>query len=320
MTTTHEDQGTLAGSPAGRVDTGVETPFKRFLSDYKESTVAVLGAICVAIVVFIALFGPWLAPTNPYDLATVTVLDGRLSPGETMMSGSTAWLGTDGAGRDMLSAMIYGMRISLGVGIGSGIIALIIGCSIGLVAAYWGGRIDAVIMRVVDIQLSFPAILVALILLAVWKVQPNDPGYYAIFKIIVALVVVQWAYYARTIRASALVERRKEYVEAAGSLALSSPRVLFRHLLPNCIAPIIVVGTIQTAHAISLEATLSFLGLGLPQTEPSLGKLISNGFEYVMSGKYWISVFPGLALLFMIMSINLVGDRLRDVLNPRLQK
>ncbi|NQW11823.1 MAG: ABC transporter permease [Alphaproteobacteria bacterium] len=316
MTALNEEQSSLAVSTG----VGVETPFKRFLSDYKESSVAVLGAIGVGVVMFIALFGPWLAPTDPYDLAQVSVLDSRLTPGETMMSGATAWLGTDGAGRDMLSAMIYGMRISLGVGIGSGIIALMFGCSIGLIAAYCGGRVDTLIMRVVDIQLSFPAILVALILLAVWKVKPNDPGYYAIFKIIVALVVVQWAYYARTIRGSALVERRKEYVEAASSLALSDQRVLFRHLLPNCLAPIIVVGAIQTAHAISLEATLSFLGLGLPQTEPSLGKLIANGFEYVMSGKYWISVFPGIALLFMIMSINLVGDRLRDVLNPRLQK
>lgn len=309
-----------AKTEAAKADKGVETPFRRFLADYVESPVAVIGAIGVLIVLFIALIGPFIAPTDPYDLATVSIMDSRLAPGEQMMTGTTAWLGTDGAGRDLLSAMIYGLRISLGVGIGSGVIALLIGCTLGLVAAYFGGRVDAVIMRIVDIQLSFPAILVALILLAVMKGGPNEPSYFAIFKIVVALVVVQWAYYARTIRGSALVERRKEYIEAASCLALSNKRVLFRHLLPNCIAPIIVVGTMQTASAISLEATLSFLGLGLPQTEPSLGKLISNGFEYVMSGKYWISVFPGLALLFMIMSINLVGDRLRDVLNPRLQK
>jgi len=301
-------------------EAGVETPFRRFLSDYVESPVAVVGAIGVFIVILIAILGPFLAPTDPYDLSSVTFMDNRLPPGEVMGNGTVAWLGTDGAGRDMVSAMIYGLRISLGVGVGSGVIALVIGCSLGLIAAYFGGRVDAIIMRVVDIQLSFPAILVALILLAVMKGGPNEPSYFAIFKIIVALVVVQWAYYARTIRGSALVERRKEYIEAASCLALSNKRVLFRHLLPNCVAPIIVVGTMQTASAISLEATLSFLGLGLPQTEPSLGKLISNGFEYVMSGNYWISVFPGLALLFMIMSINLVGDRLRDVLNPRLQK
>lgn len=309
MTATHDHP---TARPAPSRDAGVETPFRRFLSDYAESPVAVAGAVGVFIVLLIAVLGPWIAPTDPYDLATVSILDSRIEPGGAMMSGTTAWLGTDGLGRDMLSAMIYGLRISLGVGIGSGVFAIIIGCSVGLVAAYWGGRVDAVIMRVVDIQLSFPAILIALILLAVLGKGVD--------KIMIALIVVQWAYYARTIRGSALVERRKEYVEAAACLALSHRRVLFRHLLPNCLAPIIVVGTVQTAHAISLEATLSFLGLGLPRTEPSLGLLISNGFEYIMSGKYWISVFPGIALLVTIVSINLVGDRLRDVLNPRLQK
>jgi len=184
--------------------------------------------------------------------------------------------------------------------------------SVGLMAAYFGGRVDNLIMRVVDVQLSFPAILVALILLAILGK--------GIDKIIVALVVVQWAYYARTVRASALVERRREYVEAATCLALSHRRIVFRHLLPNCLPPLIVVGTLQTAHAIALEATLSFLGIGLPITEPSLGLLISNGFEYMLSGSYWISFFPGIALLVTIVSINLVGDQLRDVLNPRLER
>jgi len=289
-----------------------QTPLRRFISDYCESAVAVIGALGVGFVILIAVFGPFLAPTDPYDLASVSIMDNRLSPGDSLMNGTTAWLGTDDAGRDLLSAMIYGIRISLTVGIGSGIIAMLIGCALGLTAAFYGGKVDTIIMRIVDIQLSFPAILVALILLAVLGK--------GIDKIIVALVAVQWAYYARTIRGTALVERRKEYVEAASSLALGSRRVLFRHLLPNCLAPIIVVVTVQTAHAISLEATLSFLGLGLPQTEPSLGRLISDGFEFVHSGYYWISTFPGLALLFIIVSINLVGDRLRDVLNPRLQK
>ena len=184
--------------------------------------------------------------------------------------------------------------------------------TLGLAAAYFGGRIDTIIMRIVDLQLSFPAILIALILVAVLGK--------GIDKIIIALVVVQWAYYARTIRASALVERSKEYMEAANCLALPHARILFRHLLPNCLPPMIVVGTLETARAIALEATLSFLGVGLPQTEPSLGLLISNGFEYMMSGKYWISMFPGIALLLTIMTINLVGDQLRDVLNPRLEK
>lgn len=291
---------------------GVQTPFRRFLSDFCESKLAVLGFIVISLITLVAIFAPLLAPTDPYDLASVSIMDGRLAPGEAMMTGTTAHLGTDGAGRDMVSAMIYGLRISLGVGIGSGVIAMIIGISVGLFSAYAGGRVDSVVMRIVDIQLSFPAILVALILLVTLGKGVD--------KTIIALVVVQWAYYARTIRGTALVERRREYIESAVCLGLSERRIMFRHLLPNCLAPMIVVGTMQVAHAISLEATLSFLGLGMPQTEPSLGRLISNGFEYIMSGKYWISVYPGIALLVTIVSINLVGDRLRDVLNPRLQK
>jgi peptide/nickel transport system permease protein len=182
----------------------------------------------------------------------------------------------------------------------------------GLLAAYAGGKVEAFIMRVVDLQLSLPAILIALILVAALGKGVD--------KIIIALVVVQWAYYARTVRGSALVERRKEYVEAAQSLGLSHARVVFRHILPNCMAPVIVIFTVQTASAIGLEATLSFLGVGLPQTEPSLGVLISNGFQYMLSGRYWISFFPGVALLVTIVAINLVGDRIRDVLNPRLER
>ncbi|MEO9903554.1 ABC transporter permease [Nisaea sp.] len=299
-----------SGTTAQAVE--VETPFRRFVADYMENKIAVFGAVSVFLVVLIALFGPLISPTDPYDLASVTFMDNKLEPGEQMGSGVIALLGTDGLGRDMVSAMIYGLRISLGVGIGSGVIALFIGVTFGLCAAYFGGKVDTVIMRIVDIQLSFPAILVALVLLATLGK--------GIDKIIVALVVVQWAYYARTVRGSALVERRREYIEAATCLGLSKPRVIFRHMLPNCLPPLIVVATMQVAHAISLEATLSFLGLGLPVTEPSLGLLIANGFEYIMSGMYWISVYPGLALLFTIVTINLVGDRLRDVLNPRLQK
>lgn len=289
-----------------------QTPFQRFLSDYRESKLAVVSFYVVVAIILTALFAPWLAPTDPYDLATVTVQDTALPMGAVMSSGQVAYLGTDGAGRDMLSAVIYGIRISLIVGVGSGIAALLIGITLGLTAAYAGGKIDTIIMRVVDMQLSFPAILIALVLLATLGT--------GIDKTIIALIVVQWAYYARTVRGSALVERRKEYIESAICLGLPKYRIVFSHLLPNVIAPIIVVGTMQTAHAISLEATLSFLGLGLPQTEPSLGSLIAKGFEYVHSGHHLISTIPGLALLLMIVSINLVGDRLRDVLNPRLQK
>ena len=290
----------------------VETPLRRFLSDFFEGRVAVVSLVVLGIIIFIALFAPLISPTNPYDLASVTILDSKLPPGSQSMAGISYWLGTDGAGRGLLSSIIYGLRISLGVGVMSALIALCIGAAVGLVAAYYGGRMDSVIMRIVDIQLSFPAILVALVLLAVLGK--------GIDKIIIALIIVQWAYYARTVRASALVERNKEYVEAAKCLALGDKRILFRHLLPNCMPPLIVVATVQTAHAISLEATLSFLGVGLPITEPSLGLLIANGFEYMLSEKYWISFFPGVALLITIVSINLVGDQLRDVLNPRLQK
>jgi peptide/nickel transport system permease protein len=289
-----------------------ETPFRRLAREFFSNRVATASLAVLLIIVFLALFAPLLAPQNPYDLAKVTVLDARLEPGERGSAGFVMWLGADGAGRDMWSAMLYGLRISLGVGVASGVVALAIGTAIGLLAAYRGGWLDALIMRLVDLQLSFPAILVALILVAILGRGAD--------KVMIALILVQWAYYARTVRGSALVERRKEYIEAAHCLALPPRRIVFRHLLPNVVAPMIVVGTLQTAHAISLEATLSFLGVGLPLTEPSLGLLIANGFEYMLSGKYWISFYPGVALLATIMSINLVGDRLRDILNPRLER
>lgn len=288
------------------------TPFRRFVGDYFSSPVATLALLLLLMIVLIAVFAPQLSPQDPYDLGQVDILDSRMPPGSESMTGMTFWLGTDGAGRDMLSAIFHGLRTSLGVGVMSAIIALVIGMSVGLAAAYFGGRVDNLIMRLVDVQLSFPAILVALILLAILGKGVD--------KIIIALVVVQWAYYARTVRGSALVERRREYIEAATCLALSHRRIVFYHLLPNCLPPLIVVGTLQTAYAIALEATLSFLGIGLPITEPSLGLLISNGFQYMLSGSYWISFFPGIALLVTIVSINLVGDQLRDVLNPRLER
>ena len=290
-----------------------ETPLHRLQAEFVASRLAVAGLAVLAAILLIALFAPWISPQNPYDLAALDLMDGRLPPGSASPDGAvTYWLGTDDQGRDMLSAIFYGLRTSLMVGVLSAGFALVIGTALGLIAAYVGGRTESVIMRLVDLQLSFPAILVALILLALLG--------HGVGKIILALVVVQWAYFARTVRGSALVERRKEYIEAARCLALSDARIMLHHLLPNCLPPLIVVLTVQVAHAIALEATLSFLGIGLPITEPSLGLLIANGFEYMMSGKYWISLFPGIALLVAIMSINLVGDRLRDVLNPRLRR
>jgi len=290
----------------------VETPFGRFVSEFFESRIAGVAFVALVTIILLAILAPWITPQNPYDLGQVDVLDGRLPPGSEAYTGYTMWLGSDGSGRDLYSAILYGLRISLSVGVASGVIALIIGTVVGLVAAYAGGRIENIIMRIVDLQLSFPASLVALMLIAILGK--------GIENIILALVIAQWAYFARTVRGTALVERRKEYVEAAQCLGLSQTRIVFRHILPNCMAPLIVVGTVQTASAISLEATLSFLGVGLPQTEPSLGVLIANGFEYMMSGRYWISFFPGLALLLTVVSINLVGDHLRDVLNPRMKK
>lgn len=291
---------------------GIETPFMRFRSDFMESWVATGALVVLCLIILVAIIAPLIAPQDPYDLAQVDILESRQLPGSKSFQGYIFLLGTDGAGRDLFSAILYGLRISLLVGAMSGVIALAIGSAVGLTAAYVGGRVEAFIMRVVDIQLSFPAILIALMLLATFG--------RGVDKIMIALVAVQWAYYARTVRSTALVERSKEYVEAAQCLGLSHARILFGHILPNCMAPLIVVGTVQTAHAIALEATLSFLGVGLPQTEPSLGLLIANGFEYMLSGKYWISFFPGIALLITIVSINLVGDQLRDVLNPRLQR
>jgi peptide/nickel transport system permease protein len=291
---------------------GEETPARRIASDFIGNPLAVLGLVLLALVIAVAIFAPLISPQNPYDLAQLDVMDSRLPPGSRALTGGTYWLGTDDQGRDMLSAIFYGLRISLSVGVMSTVIALAIGLTLGIAAAYLGGRTDTAIMRIADIQLSFPAILIALILLAVLG--------QGTLKIVAALVTVQWAYYARTVRSAALVEKRKEYIEAARCLALPPSHIVFRHLLPNCLPPLMVVATVQVAAAIALEATLSFLGLGLPITEPSLGLLIANGYQYLLSGKYWISFFPGVALLITIVGINLVADQLRDVLNPRLQR
>jgi peptide/nickel transport system permease protein len=304
-------EGAAASAPA-RKDK-VETPFRRFVSEFAESKLALVGLLVFVAIALVAIFAPWIAPQNPYDLAQLDILDGRLEPGSRNGADTmTYWLGTDDQGRDMLSGIMYGLRISLAVGAGSAVIAGLVGASLGLLAAYAGGRTDTTIMRLVDLQLSFPTILAALMILAFLGK--------GIMNVVIALVIVEWAYYARTVRGTALVERRREYIEAAQCLALPTHRILFRHLFPNCLPPLIVVGTMQVARAIALEATLSFLGLGVPITEPSLGLLIANGYEYMLSGKYWISFYPGIALLVTIVAINLVGDQLRDVLNPRLKK
>jgi len=290
-----------------------DTPLRRLWQDFSDSRMACLGLVCTCVVLLLALLAPWISPQNPYDLQQLSVLDARLKPGSVSGDGHmTFWLGTDEQGRDMLSAILYGLRISMLVGLLCTAIASVLGTVLGLAAAWFGGAVDALIMRLADTQLAFPSILIALIFLALFGKGAD--------KIVLALVLVQWTYYARTVRSSALVELRKEYVEAARGLQLSRSRILFVHVLPNCLPPLLVVATIQVAIAIGLEATLSFLGLGLPVTEPSLGLLISNGYGYMLSGNYWISFFPGLALLLAVFSINSVADQLSDVLNPRLRR
>jgi peptide/nickel transport system permease protein len=296
----------------GFADAAAETRLAGAWREFAESRTAVIALVVVVLLIGVALFAPLIVPQNPYDLTQLSIMDNKLPPLARGLDGMLYLLGTDDQGRDMLSAILYGLRLSLYVSVVATAIALALGTVAGIVAAYFGGRIDALLMRLVDIQLSFPAILIALILLAILGKGVD--------KVVIALVSVQWAYYARTIRGSALAERRREYIEAARCLALPQWRIIFRHLLPNAFAPLIVVATVQVAHAIALEATLSFLGVGVPITEPSLGLLIANGYGYMLSGDYWISFYPGVALLIAIVAINLVGDRLRDVMNPRLKR
>jgi len=286
------------------------TPLRRkVLRDIRKRPTTRGAGILLACLVLLAVFAPLIAPQNPYDLATLSVMDNRLAPGAASMSGSVYWLGTDAQGRDMVSAILYGLRTSLLVGLLSTLGALTIGVAAGLLAAQLGGMVDALIMRIVDFMLGFPSILVALVLLA-------SVGR-GVDKVIFAIMLVQWAQYARLMRASALVERRKEYIEAAVNFGLPTPYIMLAHLLPNSIGAVLVISTINIASAITLEATLSFLGVGVPVTQPSLGLLIANGFDYLLSGEYWIAVFPGLALVLLIMSLNFVGDRLRRSFNVK---
>ncbi|MFI0847741.1 ABC transporter permease [Mesorhizobium sp. IMUNJ 23232] len=277
--------------------------------NYLGSISAILGAGIVLIAIACAVAAPLLAHQNPYDLAQLDIVDSRLPPGSMGAAGYTYWLGTDDQGRDLLSAILYGLRISLTVALVSTLVALAIGTAAGLSAAYFGGTLDAALMRVVDLQLAFPGILIALVLLAVLGT--------GIDKVILAVIAVQWAYYARTVRSAALVERNKEYVLAAQTLRFSAPRIMGRHLLPNSAAALGVVVVVEMASAIALEATLSFLGVGLPITQPSLGLLIANGYSFMLTNEYWLSVYPGLVLLLLLVGINLIGERLRQLNDPR---
>ena len=299
-----------AETKAPAVPAYADTPLRQKVLRRIRSRPTTRGAaILLGIMVLLALLAPVIAPQNPHDLASLSVMDNRLPPGEAGMTGTIYWLGTDSQGRDMLSAILYGLRTSLMVGLSATLGALFIGISAGLLAAQFGGAVDAIIMRVVDFMLGFPSILIALVLLA-----SIGRG---VDKVILAIVLVQWAQYARLMRASALVERRKEYIEAALNFGLPTRHIMIAHLLPNSVGSVLVVASISVASAITLEATLSFLGVGVPVTQPSLGLLIANGFEFLLSGEYWIAVFPGIALVLLIVSLNLVGDRLRRSFNVR---
>ena len=288
------------------------TPLRLFWAEFRENKIAVVALVVVVLLILLALFASVVSPQNPYDLSNLSLLDSRRPPGFVGSGGYTHILGTDPQGRDLLSAIFYGLRISIQIGLAAGFVSLTIGTSLGITAAYVGGRVESLIMRLVDLQLSFPAILLALVIVALLGQGKA--------QLISALVAAQYAYFARTAYGAAKAERGKDYIEAAVATPLSTRLVVLRHLLPNCTPPLIVVATVQIANAISLEATLSFLGLGLPVTEPSLGMLISNGFPYMMSGRYWISVYPGVALIILIVAINIVGDQVRDQFNPRLRR
>jgi peptide/nickel transport system permease protein len=288
---------------------------------FRHSPVAIVAAVIAVICVGAALFAPWIAPHNPFNSASLDLNNAFSPPAWTEQGVASFPLGTDDQGRDVLSTIMYGARISLGVGSAAVLFALVFGVSLGLISGYLGGRIDAFIMRVADIQLSFPAILIALLVDGVARVAlPSDShGEIAIPVLILAIGVSGWVQYARTVRGSTLVEKNKEYVQAARVIGRPPLAIMLRHVLPNVMGPVLVIATIHIATAIITEATLSFLGVGVPPTRPSLGTLIRIGNEFLMSGEWWITVFPGIALVTLVLSVNLLGDWLRDALNPKLR-
>jgi peptide/nickel transport system permease protein len=287
---------------------------------FRSSPVAMGAALITLICAICALFAEVVAPHNPFDLATLELMD-SLKPPVWVEGGEAKYLlGTDGQGRDMLSALMYGTRISLLVGLASVLLSIVIGVSLGLLAGFVGGRTDAFIMRVCDVMLSFPSILVALMISGVGRtLYPNAPDMLAFVVLVLAIALTGWVQYARTVRGSTLVERNKEYVQAARVIGVGSLRIMRRHVLPNVMGPVLVLATIQIASAIITEATLSFLGVGVPPTSPSLGTLIRNGNDTLFSGEWWITAWPSLTLVMITLSVNLLGDWLRDALNPRLR-
>ncbi|PSU86633.1 ABC transporter permease [Photobacterium kishitanii] len=284
-----------------------------------------VAMVCFAVFISFAtaaLFAPFIAPTNPYDLSSIDIMDSELPPAWMEDGDQSFVLGTDDQGRDIYSTILYGMRLSLTIGLLAVALQLTIGVIVGLTAGYFGGRIDSLLMRIADVQLSFSTMMVAIIVSAIFRTALGAETYaqYAVIMLVVIIGFAEWPQYARTVRASVLAEKKKEYVEAVKVMGFRAPRIMFRHILPNCLSPILVISTVQVANAIMSEAALSFLGLGLPVDQPSLGSLISIGFNYIFSGSWWITAFPGIVLITLVLVINLLGDWLRDVFNPKIYK
>ncbi len=292
------------------------------LYSFKRDKVAMVSFTILTIFLLAALFAPVLAPYDPYDTASIDIMDSEIPPSWVADGDSRFFLGTDIMGRDLLSTMLYGLRISVMIGIGAVILQAIIGIGVGLVSGYMGGKVDAILMRIADVQLSFSTLMVAIIVSAIVQLTFGVGRYeqLAVPLLVVIIGIAEWPQYARTVRASVLGEKNKEYVEAARVIGLDSKRIMFSHILPNSLSPVLVISTVQVANAVMSEAALSFLGLGMPVSRPSIGSLINAGFEYIFSGAWWLTFFPAILLIIFILVINLLGDWLRDVLNPKLYK
>jgi peptide/nickel transport system permease protein len=306
------------GKAPGRLRRAIDSDL---LWSLQHAPVAIAAAAIAAALIIAAALAPWIAPHDPFDLASLSLLDASDPPAWVEGGNWRYPLGTDNQGRDVLSAILYGARLSLLVGVSAVVAALLLGVSLGLVAGWRGGVLDAVIMRIADVQLSFPAILIALLIDGVARsALPREvQGEIALYVLIAAIALSNWVHYARTVRGSTLVERDKEYIQAARVIGVHPARIVTGHLLPNVLGPVLVIATINLATAVLTEATLSFLGVGLPPTQPSLGTLIRIGNDYLLSGDWWISVFPGIVLALLILSVNLLGDWARDALNPKLR-
>ena len=289
---------------------------------FRNDKVAITSFLVLVVLVVASFGAPILAPFDPYDTASIDIMDSERPPSWSDGGDDRFWLGTDTQGRDMISTMLYGMRISILIGLGAVALQATLGILIGLVSGYVGGRVDAFLMRMADVQLSFSTMMVAIFVSAIFQAS-FGVGHYeelAVPLLVIVIGLAEWPQYARTVRASVLGEKGKEYVEAARVIGLSRRRIMFRHILPNTLSPVLVISTVQVANAVMSEAALSFLGLGMPVTKPSLGSLINAGFEYIFSGSWWITLFPGILLVVLVLVINLLGDWLRDVLNPKLYK